>query len=78
MKTETNLEKYEIEQTILIKELEENKLTLTQTRERCSKLWNLIPITYDVNPVRLNNLMEEKFGNEPEFNKYKRTFKIIV
>ena len=42
MKTETNLEKYEIEQTILIKELEENKLTLTQTRERCSKLWNLI------------------------------------
>ena len=78
MKTEINLEKYNIEQTILIKELEENKLTLTQARERCSKLWNLIPITYDVNPVRLNNLMEEKFGNEPDFKKYKRTFKIII
>jgi len=78
MRIETNLDKYSIEESILINDLQENKLTFIEATERCLKLWGLIPITYNVNPVRLNNLMEEKFGNDPNFNKHKRTYKISV
>lgn len=73
-----NLNKYNKEERILINDLSQNKLTLTEARERCSKLWKLIPVDVDLNPIMLNNLMKEKFGNDPDWNKYCKTFKINV
>lgn len=73
---EKNLDKFDIEERILFKEIEADKLTLTEARERCSKLWELIPTDMDLNPVGLNNLMKEKYGNDPEFHKYSQTFTI--
>jgi len=78
MRVEENLDKYKIEEEILYKEIKEDKLTLTEARERCSKLWELIPTTMDLNPFALNNLMKEKYGNDPEFNKYTQTFTIPI
>ena len=75
---ENNLDKFDIEERILYDEISQDKLTYAQARKRCIKLWKLIPTDTDVNPVRLNILMKTKFGNDPDWNKYSKTFKINV
>ena len=78
MKKNKNLDAFDIEERILYDEISQDKLTFAQANERCSKLWDLIPIDVDVNPVRLNNLMKEKYDNDPDWNKYCKTFKIKI
>jgi hypothetical protein len=78
MKMETNLRKYNKGQKILIDKLSNGKYTYAEATERCSKLWNLIPSCMEVNPVRLNNLMKERFGSDPDWSKYCMTFKIDI
>jgi hypothetical protein len=77
-RTETNLDKYTIEEQILIDEISQDKLTFRDVKERCDKLWELIPINMDLNPVRLHNLIKEKFSNDPEWNKYSKVYHIKV
>ena len=50
-------------------------LTYKEAKNRCDALWGLIPINYDVNSVRIDNLMYEKFHDDPDW-KYGRVFYI--
>lgn len=69
------LEKYSIEEELLISRL--HTLTCKEAHEECKKLWKLIPIEYEVNPVRLNRLMHDLFHKDPDYT-YERKFKIPV
>jgi hypothetical protein len=75
---ETNLDKYNDEETKLIEDIQNNDLSYNDVKERCYKLWDLIPIDYNINPIKLNDLLKEKYGNELEFNKHDRIFKIDI
>jgi hypothetical protein len=75
---EIDLVKYNTEESILFDDILNNKLSLNDARERCVKLWKLIPYDTDINPVRLNNLMKEKYGNELDFYKYSKIYTINV
>jgi len=73
---ETNLNEYNKGSKILIDELLKGTYNLTEAQEQCSKLWNLIPSDIQLNPYRINTLMKERFGTDPNWNKYCKKFKI--
>jgi len=75
---ESDLNKYYVEESILIKDIENNKLTLSEVRERCGKLFSLIPNNISLNPVRLENLIKEKYSNNPNYEKHTPTYIIDV
>ena len=84
---ETNLDKYNEAEEVLINELPD--LTFEVALKRCKELWTLVPYNMDINPARLDREMEKHFGEHPDFetddinwgletNSYKRIFKINV
>jgi len=77
---ETNLEKYTEQEEILFNEISQNKLTFSEAKERCSILWDLIPSNYSVHSVRLNNILGEKYSNDPGWIGHERrmVFKIPI
>lgn len=62
---------------ILYEEIAADKLTYKEAHERCKMLWKLIPYNIDINPVALNQLMKEKYSNDPDWT-YSKTFTIFV
>ena len=72
------MDDFDKEERILYDEISQDKLTFAEASERCKKLWDLVPVDVDVNPVRLNILMKEKYGNDPDWNKYSKTYRINV
>jgi hypothetical protein len=79
MRTEMNLDKYEIEEAILVKDIDTGDLSYTEAMGRCRKLWELIPINYTINSIRLNELMDKYYGKTIEYNtEYKRTYQIKI
>lgn len=70
----TNLENYYIEKKRLVEEIRTNKLNCLEAQIRCKDLWKLIPSDTYINPFTVNNLMEEKYSNSPDWN-YSKKFK---
>lgn len=74
-----NFEKYTIDRARLSDDISNDKLTFYEALARCHELWELIPNNCEVNPVGLNNLMKEKFGELDEYKKhYSKTFSIDI
>lgn len=74
-----NYMKYKIAEVKFCDDISNNKLTFYEALARCHELWDLIPNDCDVNNVRLNNLMKEKFGELDEYKKhYSKTFVIDI
>jgi hypothetical protein len=77
-RVETTLDKYNIEEQLLFKEISQDELTFRDVRQRCDDLWKLIPINMELNPVRLHTLIVQKFRDDPEWYKYSKTYHIKV
>jgi hypothetical protein len=73
-----DLKKYKEAESQLMHEIFGLELTYEQALERCKQLWELIPSNIDLNPVALNKLMKETYGNHPDFNKHGVTYKIVI
>ena len=74
-----NYMKYKIADAKLCDDISNDKLTFYEALARCHELWELIPKDIDVNNVRVNNLMKEKFGELDEYKKhYSKTFMIDI
>jgi len=77
-RSETTLDKYNIEEQLLFEEISQDKLTFRDVRQRCDDLWKLIPVNMDLNPVRLHTLIVQKFRDDPEWYKYSKTYTIKI
>lgn len=75
-KKKNDLKEFEKEEQRLFNDIP--AITYKEALERSKSLWSLIPIEYDVNPVRINNLMYETFHNDPDWGKHIMRFKIPV
>jgi hypothetical protein len=53
-------------------------LTYDEALIQCKKLWKLIPINIEVNPVQLMDAMEKEFGNDPDWGKDRVTYTINI
>jgi len=76
-KIKTNLETYYKEEKRLAEEIRQEKLNCLEAQIRCKELWKLIPNNVLINPIELNNLMEEKYSDSPDWN-YSKKFKIKI
>lgn len=74
------LKPYREQEAILIKDIENNELTYSQVSERLNDLYKLIPSNISLNPVRLNNLIIEKYSDDPDWKKERENniFKIDI
>lgn len=53
-----DLKEFNIEHERLIIDLKNNKLSYYEAKKRCDSLFKLIPISYDLNTVRLDIIMK--------------------
>lgn len=70
------LNEYYREELKLVNDINDNKLTFNEANIRRNNLWDLIPSNIFLNSVRLNELMKEKFSDDPDWNKNITTFNI--
>ena len=78
MRTEINLDKYNIELGKLLKDINSNTLSYLEVISRCSILYDLIPINISINQRNLNDLIDSKYKKDSNYKNDKklRTFKI--
>lgn len=78
MRTEINLDKYNIELEKLLKDINSNTLSYSEVTSRCSILYDLIPINISINQRNLNDLIDSKYKKDSNYKNDKklRTFKI--
>jgi urease accessory protein UreH len=80
MRTEINLDKYNLELEKLLKDINSNTLSYLEVTSRCSILYNLIPINITINQRNLNDLIDSIYKNDSNYknDKKSRTFKITL
>jgi len=61
----------------LIEEINQKKYTYEEARNKCSEIYGMIPTTYHVNFIALNNAMDAAYPGVLD-DSFKRVFKIPV
>ena len=72
--TQTNLDKYSVQEAMLMDDIRNNRLTCEEAQERCEILWALLPVTHTDYPEAQANLMIEKYSQDPEWEYSKNFF----
>jgi hypothetical protein len=74
---EADLRNYFLEEKRLVEKIRSNKLNCLEAQNKCKELWKLVTINILINPYTLNNLMEEKYSQSPDW-KYSKKFEVNI
>lgn len=69
--------KYTENESLLIEDIENDKISYLGVVERCDKLFELIPSDVSLNPFGLYKLIAEKYANDIDYQNCKQTKYII-